>query len=257
MRECTHFLPDERIFLGQGVFETLKVRAGRPLFADAHFRRLQQSASALGIAFELDFPAFEKRLLKALAGEAASSNGLKVLVSAGSAPRGYLHEARAPGMHVQAFTYTPQTAPVVLVRAPWQRDAANPLYGHKTVNALENLLAAKDAHARGASDALFFNTKGHATETTTANLFGCSGGILWTPPLNDGVLPGITRSRVFDICKALAIPCEERPVDEQLLAGAEALALTNSLQGMRHVESFNGQAYARFHPLITAIAERL
>lgn len=257
MRECAHFLPDERIFLGQGVFETLKVCAGRPLFAEAHFRRLQQSASALGIAFDIDFPAFEERLLQALAGADVSSNGLKVLVSAGSAPRGYLHEPRAPGMHVQVFTYTPQTAPVVLVSVPWLRDAANPLYGHKTVNALENLLAAKDAHARGAGDALFFNTRGHATETTTANLFGCSAGRLWTPPLNDGVLPGITRARVFDICKELGIPCEERPVDDALLAGADALALTNSLQGLRHVAAFNGQVYTLPHPLMTAIAASL
>ena len=113
--------------------------------------------------------------------------------------------------------------------------------GLKT-NAFTDAVAAILEAARvGADDALFLDTAGHCSEATSSNLFVRSGGVLLTPPLSCGVLPGITRAAVLEIAAAMGVPAAEREVEPDVLMRAGEVFLTSSLRGIAPVTRLNGR----------------
>ena len=181
----------------------------------------------------------------------------KAILSGGSAPRGLAEQGQCSQLRLQTFKHTVQTHPLRLVRAPWLRDAANPVYQVKSINYLEAILARRQALALGADDALFFNLQHHATETTCANLFLIHKESLLTPPLVDGVLPGITRSRILTLSRQRNISCQEISLTSTMIEEADAVFTTNSLQGIRAVLSLDGVGFAVDHLLIEQLQSSL
>ena len=160
-------------------------------------------------------------------------------------------------MFLQTFAYTKLTEPVRLLSAPWLRDEANPVYQHKSVNYLEQIIALRQVYAEKADDVLFFNTKHHATETTCANLFIIKDQRLYTPPIADGVLPGITRSRIVDLCQQQRLGCIEQSLTKTLIIGADAVFICNSLQGIRRVVKIDQHSFIDNHPLVEQLIKLL
>ena len=244
------FAADDRIFLGEGLFETLRVDAFKPCFAFMHWQRLSDSARQLGISFDLSFDDWLDQLIVQIKRDNLYHGGIKVLLTGGSAPRGLAEHGQVSQLTFQTFKYTLQSHPLRLVSAPWLRDAANPIYQLKSVNYLEAILARRQALARGADDALFFNTQHHATETTCANLFLIRNSELFTPALTDGVLPGITRSRILSLCAHQQIACFERSLTQPMFEVADAVFISNSLQGIRSIASLDDLGFESTHPLV-------
>lgn len=244
------FAADDRILLGEGLFETLKVVHGKPCWADLHWQRLNSSAQQLGIPFTLPYEHWLQHLVKRIQKDQLVNGGVKAILSGGSAPRGLTQYGQHSQLVLQSFQFTAQTQALRLISAPWLRDAANPIYSVKSVNYLEAILARRQALTAGADDALFFNSEHHATETTCANLFIIQQHALFTPPLTDGVLPGITRSRILTFCQQHHIPCYEQSLTQARIEAAEAVFITNSLQGLQVVRSFAGVNFILSHPLL-------
>jgi 4-amino-4-deoxychorismate lyase len=140
-----------------------------------------------------------------------------------------------------------------LVSSSWQRDQNNPLYQYKSVNYLEAILARRLASSNGFDDVLFFNMKGHATETTCANFFIIKKEQIMTPKLEDGLLPGITRTRLLQYAREHGILVIERSLGKADIDGAEVVFLTNSLQGIQLVSSLDDQSFSLAHPLLDKI----
>lgn len=244
------FQADDRIFLGEGLFETLKVTHGKPCCAYLHWQRLSDAAIRLGIPFELSFEHWLEHLRHKIRKDRLNCGGIKAILSAGSAPRGLAERGQNSHLVLQTFNYPLETKPLRLVTAPWLRDGANPVYSVKSTNYLEGILARRQALALGADDALFFNLQRHATETTCANLFLVQDNQLISPPLTDGVLAGITRSRILKISKRVGIKSLECSVTKEMLKNASAVFVTNSLQGIRPVFSIDELVFAVHHPLL-------
>ncbi|KTC82418.1 aminotransferase class IV [Legionella cherrii] len=248
---------DDRIFLGEGLFETLKVESARPCCAFLHWQRLNDSAQKLGIPFDLSFKQWREHLLHKIKCDNLYHGGIKAILSGGSAPRGLAAQGQISQLIFQTFNYTVETHPLRLVSAPWLRDGNNPIYQVKSVNYLEAILARRQANALGADEALFFNLQHHATETTCANLFLIQDKCLLTPPVTDGVLPGVTRSRILQLSKQQGLICREVSLTKTMLKEADVLFATNSLQGIRPICSLDDITFSVEHPLLSQLSSSL
>ena len=247
------FPMDDRILLGEGLFETLKVESAKPCCAFLHWERLSESAKKLSIPFDLSFEHWLEHLLFKIKQDNLYHGGIKAILSGGSAPRGLASQGQLSHLMLQSFNYTSEVEPLRLITMPWLRDAANPVYQVKSVNYLEAILARRQAHILGADDALFFNLQYHATETTCANLFMIHEEQLLTPPLTDGVLPGITRSRILNLAEQKNISYAEISLTKTMLNEADAVFITNSLQGIRPVLSLDNIIFPVDHPWINQL----
>ncbi len=106
----------------------------------------------------------------------------------------------------------------------------------KSLGYLDNVLAAREAAQRGAEEAILLNNAGRVAGAARANVFAVLDGRLLTPPLSDGVLPGIARRVVLELAAALRDPDARKPrLSPADLAGAAEIFLTNSLFEIRSV----------------------
>ena len=240
----------DRLFLGEGLFETIRVFGSKPCFSELHWQRLRSSASRLGLSFSLSVEAWQQLLLEKIQQEHLFEGGIKIILTGGEAPRNLIAKGQRNQLLLQCFTYKPVVTPLRLTSAAWQRDKNNPLYQVKTINYLEAILARRKAKEKGADDVLFFNTQDKVTETTCANIFFVCKGRIVTPCIKDGVLAGITRARVLEKCQTLSLACDVLSIERKIIQNAEAVFLTNTLQGIHYVSSIDEQSFIENHPLI-------
>jgi branched-subunit amino acid aminotransferase/4-amino-4-deoxychorismate lyase len=106
---------------------------------------------------------------------------------------------------------------------------------HKTGNYLENRIALKNANNQGFDDALFLNINGDVAETSKCNIFLVSDGILMTPNIESGILPGIVRAWVLRYAREFGYSTLEVFIDESMLSDADEVFVTNSVIGIEKV----------------------
>ena len=104
--------------------------------------------------------------------------------------------------------------------------SVNPLI--KSNNLLNNALAMQEAFRRGAFEGVMRNYRGELSECTTSNLFVVKNGQALTPPLESGLLAGITREFVFELGRAEAIPVREAVLRDKDLFDADEVFLTST-----------------------------
>lgn len=252
-------LGNERVFLGEGLFETLRVIEQKPCYANLHWQRLRQSAFALTLPFECSLSLWYDKLQQCIAINQLQEGGIKVLLVAGQgATRGLGKKSDQASLLVTGFHYPLNQQPLRLSTAAWVRDANNPIYQHKSINYLEAIFASRQAQEMEAGDALFFNLQQQVTETTVANIFLIfDNNQLVTPELQQGVLPGIIRQRLLILCKQYRINCSERPIDRSMLKQADAMFTCNVLQGIRAVAIWEECRFNTEHPLIKHLQQVL
>jgi branched-chain amino acid aminotransferase len=125
--------------------------------------------------------------------------------------------------------------------SPWPRNELSAVKGLKCASYAENIIALQHAAGLGFEETVFLNTAGHVCEGATANVFLVKAGILVTPSLDSGCLPGITRAVVMELAHKLGIPCEERRVWAAELDAADEMFLTSSIRGVMAVSRFGGK----------------
>jgi branched-subunit amino acid aminotransferase/4-amino-4-deoxychorismate lyase len=228
---------------GEGLFETLRVTGGEPWLWHAHVERLVVSAAELGFPV----PPSPALLRRALA-ELARATGLDEAVARITVTRG-----RAGARPARSGCWI-ELEPLAARR--WRRLAAGgvralrslrafepgTLGRYKTTSRLAWNLARDEARARGADEALLLAADGQLLEGATSNVFVVAGGALLTPPLDRNVLPGIVRGRVLALAARLGIPTRETPIGPGVLARAEEVLLTNSVQEIAWVAELDGAA---------------
>ncbi|MBW8725936.1 MAG: aminotransferase class IV [Inquilinus limosus] len=219
--------PADRGFtLGDGLFETIRVRDGAAVWLDRHLARLAEGSAVLGIPARFGDAALAEACAAVIAAEGIEAGVLRLTVSRGTGPRGVLPPAvPTPTVLIAGHAGLPPQGPVALVVARGTcRNQASPLSRVKSLNYLDAVLARREAAERGANDAVMLNTAGRVAETTIANLFARIDGVWATPPVAEGALPGIMRAEVLARLGAV-----ERPLAVADLQRAEALLLTNAL----------------------------
>jgi branched-chain amino acid aminotransferase len=230
---------DHGLLTGDGVFETLRVY-DRQLFAwDRHLDRLDHSAAALTL------PLPDRARLRAAADAVIAANPdgngrLRITVTGGVAPLGSERGDTPPTVIVAmgALRAFPPTEAVVVV--PWTRNEHGATAGLKTISYAENVRALAHAHAAGATEAVFANTRGDLCEATGSNVFVVRDGRVRTPPADAGCLLGVTRALVIECCATLGIECDEVAVPMAALRDADEAFLTSSTREVQGIRSVDG-----------------
>jgi branched-chain amino acid aminotransferase len=238
---------DHGFLYGEGVYETLRTYSREPFLFDRHFARLTRSAAQMA----LDVPFSGDELLARVRAtmKAADGPALEVAGSVRTASDAYIRVLLTRG--VGELTYSLAACPVptlvIIVKpyvAPPERTftegirislvgirrnhpaALNPMI--KSNNLLNNALAMQEALRRGGEEALMRNQSGEIVECSQSNVFIVRHGVLMTPPLEAGLLPGITREFVLELAAALGLEAREAPISPAELLAADEVFLTGT-----------------------------
>jgi branched-subunit amino acid aminotransferase/4-amino-4-deoxychorismate lyase len=184
---------DRGLAYGDGVFTTMKVSGGAPLFLGKHLERLVRDAAAIHLAApigEVEVACF------GLVSRLGMEDGvLKAVLTRGSGPRGLsTRNVEGPSVVVSA-SGLPRPRPAL--RAISVPDDRGPLAAHKTLNYLPNIIALRQVEEAGCEEAVFARN-GLLLEATTSNLVGEIGGSLLSPPLGGRVLGGVVREVLLE-----------------------------------------------------------
>lgn len=230
---------DHGLVVGDGVFETVKVSAGRPFALSRHLARLATSAAGLGL------PAPDLDQIRAGVGAVIEASArmplarLRITVTGGLGPLGS-ERGKSAVTAVVALAAQPAAAEFIDVAVvPWRRNEFGALAGLKTTSYAENVRALGYAAQHGAGEAIFANTAGNLSEGTGTNVFVVVGGRLLTPPLSAGCLAGVTRALVLEWVGATEV---DLPVDG--LADAEEAFLTGTTRDVQPIRNVNGSKLA-------------
>jgi len=223
---------DHGFLYGEGIYETMRTYNQRPFLFDRHMRRLRNSAWM--IALEMGFTdadlAAQIRDTRAAADMKGAEAYIRVLVTRGVGELTYdPHATPTPSVVIivkpqvdpppEAYEHGVSTVIVDVVRN--HPESVNPQI--KSNNLLNCALAAQQAIRRGGYEGIMRNYRGELSECTTANLFIVRDGIAMTPPIDAGLLPGITREFLFEVGKEEGITVREEVLrDEDLLTADEA-----------------------------------
>ena len=250
---------DRGLTLGDGVFDTLVAFGGEPFAGERHLQRLVAHAAAIGLEVAAErIQAGWTAMLARAGGEPCI---LRTTVTRGRTERGLWPGGTAtPTLVVQASPWTAGLPgrPVRLVTSSIARNAGSPASRLKTLNYLDNVLAAREAAEKGADDALLLNAAGRVACSTIANMFALFGDRLVTPPGTDGVMAGVIRAIVLEVGGAAALRAEEASLTPGELAGADAVFLTNSVRFLSPVTSLDGSPLpSGEHPAFTRLVALL
>lgn len=246
---------DRGLQYGDGVWETIRVRHGKPELLAWHWERLQQGLQVLRI-HGLDWDALQAEVVRACQGQVQAV--LKVIVTRGTGQRGYAPPPQAiPTRIVQVQSWVGYPADYaqhgLKVRLCQTRLAQQPLLaGIKHLNRLEQVLARAEL-AADEQEGLVCDTAGRVIEGTQSNLFVITqDGTVVTPDLSECGIAGVMRRLVMLKLAEMGIACQIHPVMAAELAQAQALFLTSSLMGVMPVREYNGKPYA-IPPLVRTL----
>jgi 4-amino-4-deoxychorismate lyase len=237
---------DRAVHFGDGLFETIACRHGRPRFLSLHLERLQHGCGRLGIALDgLDEIRAEVRTLAAEVDAAI----VKVVLTRGTAvARGYATTGYEKATRV-TFRYAwPQETPAlsqdgVRVRTAALRLGENPaLAGLKHCNRLEQVLARREWTDPGIAEALLFSSSGKLISGTMSNVFIVEGSHLRTPRVDLCGVAGVMRRVVLREAKRAGIAAHEDVLNAEDLRNADELFLTNARIGIWPVRELDGRA---------------
>jgi branched-chain amino acid aminotransferase len=239
---------DHAVTVGDGVFETVKVVDGRPFALSRHHRRLEQSAAGLGLpAPDLGF--VDKGVAAALDGPPIGFGRLRYSVTGGIGPLGSDRDEAALTYIVVAADQAPPPESGALTVVPWTRNERSAVAGLKTTSYAENVVALARAKACGAVEAVFANTRGELCECTGSNVFVVLDGVVLTPPVGSGLLPGITRGLVIEWGLAAGIEVREERLPLTVLDTADEVFITSSTKDVLAVHAVDARTLPSAHPV--------
>ncbi len=247
---------DRGFLYGDGLFETMRVFNGRIFRWDQHLARLQRGLEFLNLNVSLN-PGQLRGIAQRLVDENQLPDSLlRLTISRGVGKRGY----SPVGADKPTLVMSVHPAPTLSTQNGWRvvistvrLPAGEELATHKTCSKLPQILARMEADAAGADEALLLNTEDLVVEGASSNLFWLEGKQVCTPPLPAGILAGVTRAVVLEICRDLQIPTRESTVTAKQLPATQGAFVSLSSFGIVPISSLNGKEMP-FSPLSTQIA---
>lgn len=232
---------------GDGLFETLEVFQGIPLFLDSHLDRLQAGCGRLQI------PMPDRRLIIQEARQLCTDVAhavLKIIITRGPGGRGYRQPEAIQTTRLLALSPYPEyprhyQTDGVVVRFCQHRLGMNPaLAGIKHMNRLEQILARAEWQGDQFQEGLMTNQLDYVIEGTMSNVFYYQHHQLKTPPVDQCGVAGIVRALVMKAAKRLSIDVKECYFTPVQLLQAEEIFVTNSIIGIWPVKRLAEQALA-------------
>ena len=239
---------DHAVTVGDGVFETAKIVDGRPFALSRHHRRLERSAAGLGLP-PLDLGVVDKGVAAVLDGPAIPFGRLRYSVTGGIGPLGSDRDDASVTYIVLA---APQPLPPEsgkLTVVPWTRNERSAVAGLKTTSYAENVVALARAKQEGAIEAVFANTRGELCECTGSNVFVVLDGVVLTPPVDSGLLAGITRELTIEWGRAAGIDVREEALPLDVLQTADEVFITSSTKDVLPIHAVDDRVLPASNPV--------
>jgi branched-chain amino acid aminotransferase len=238
---------DHGFLYGEGIYETLRTYNGRPFLFDRHMRRLRNSARMIALPVQFTDDEMESQIRATMgAARLGGEAYIRVLVTRGVGDLTYdLKATPTPSVVIIVKAQTDPPAEVyelgvrvVIVDVVRNHPGSvNPMI--KSNNLMNSALAMQEALASGAFEGVMRNYRGELAECTTSNLFVIKNGEALTPPLDAGLLPGITREFVFDIGADRNIPVREAVLRDNDLFAADEAFLTSTTREIVPIVTVN------------------
>jgi branched-chain amino acid aminotransferase len=238
---------DHGLLYGDGIFEGMRIYAGKIFRLDDHLVRFDESARALLLDLPYTRADLGAMLVEAVARSGRQGGYIRLVATRGVGTLG-LDPNKCPRATVFAIVDGIQLYPaelyatgIPIVTASTRRTPRSSAEARvKSLNYLNNILAKIEAQRAGCVEALMLNTDGLVVECTADNVFVVKNGVLKTPSTIHGALEGITRKTVLEVASRLGIPAQETALalfdvytaDEAFMtgSGAEVMPVT-SLDG--------------------------
>jgi aminodeoxychorismate lyase len=258
------FVPEERAVVsvldrgflyGDGLFETMRVFNGKPFRWVQHLERLERGAEFLKIKLPYSPEALRGFVDELIAKNKTPNALLRLTLSRGVGVRGYSPKgAESPTLVMSLHAAPGHPLPSggrgaggegspprwKLIISSHRLPANEPLAQFKTCNKLAQILARAEADVAGADEALLLNTDGFVVEGASSNLFWIEGETICTPPLAAGVLAGVTRAVVVEICQTLGLKMKEKNIAADQLKRVDGIFVSLSSLGIVEGTSLDG-----------------
>jgi branched-chain amino acid aminotransferase len=246
---------DRGFLYGDSVFETIRTYAGRPFQLSAHLERLERSAGLVFIPLPVDRSTLSAEIEIGLRAAGNAESYVRVMLTRGQGTLGLdpaLAERPcrviivAPLQPLQADVYDRGVG--VRIYATQRTLDATGREGAKVGNYLLSVLALREAKAIGAHEALIADGHGRVVEGATSNVFYVRDGVLHTPPVDAGILPGITRAQVLLAAERLGIEVRYATPTIDELKGSDEVAISSSIRELVPVVSVDGEPVGAGRP---------
>jgi aminodeoxychorismate lyase len=250
---------DRSFLYGDGLFETIRVFNAIPFRWRQHFERFEQGNEFLRISMPFggeDLRRFADRLI---AENRISDGVLRLSLSRGVGVRGYSPKgADHPFLVMSLHSKPPIDAQKMvqwrLVTSTVRLPANEKLATFKTCNKLPQIMARAEADALDAQEALLLNTDGYVVEGSSSNLFWIEEDTVCTPPIASGILAGVTRSIVFELCHNVGLATREANLTPAQIANSSGIFMSLSSLGIVEAIILDGLSLHR-SPVIALISQ--
>jgi branched-chain amino acid aminotransferase len=228
---------DRGFLYGDSVFEVMRTYGGRPFCEREHLERLAQSCARLHIPVRAGIDEWSREIARTCEASGLPEHYVRVMITRGTGPMGLdLTQAQTPSTLVFALPLSPpaervyrQGIRVALVHVGRATDGTSAV-GAKTSNYLSSVLALHEVKQRGAEEAIIVGGAGEIVEGATSNVFAVRAGVLLTPPVEAGILAGITRKTVIELAADEGIEVQERQLHSQDLYTADEVFITSTVR---------------------------
>jgi branched-chain amino acid aminotransferase len=246
---------DRSFLYGDSLYEVVRTYQGKPFRLKEHLSRMQKSAALCQMTFSQTSDEYEREILRSIdtfraqPGRENDDVYARIVVSRGSGKIGFgLGNLETPTFYVvmvEPISLFPNKEFDVGVKLQISERVRNHPKtidpAMKSGNYLNSLLAYLTAAKDGYEDALMLDYQGFMTEGTTFNIFYVNRGIVATPPLDVGILDGISRRVIINSCVELGIPCREVRFPKQYLLDADEVFISSSLKEVMPVTNLDGK----------------
>ncbi len=226
------------LLYGHGLFETIKVLNSKMFFYEEHMERMEAGCRLINLDFNIDVATLEKTCHNLIVKNNIEKGSIRITIIK-SEPENIIlittaQNKYSDGDYIKGFKVCISNI---------KRNPYSPLVRVKSNNYLENILAREEAIKAGFKEAVFLNNDDIICEGTISNIFFVKDNQIFTPSIECGLLPGIIRKKVIEICENLNKDISIGKFVREDLFRADEIFITNSLLDIMPVSMLESKEF--------------
>ena len=243
---------DHGLLYGDGVFEGIRFYRGNAFCLEQHLQRLYDSAKVCALEIPHSLEELRLAVVDTIAASTLSDGYIRLVVTRGVGGLGIDPKrcARpnvfiiADQIHIAAAeAYDSGIAVIIANTRRLPLDGLDPRV--KSLNYLNHIMAKIEANHAGAAEAIMLNQQGHVSEGSADNVFIAKNGVLYTPPVSDGALDGVTRATILRLASQLGIETKQQSISTYDLYVADECFLSGTAVELMPVREIDGRSLAQ------------
>ena len=235
---------DRGYVFGDGIYEYIRVYDNHPFTANAHFERLLRSAKEIGLELNYTVNGLIELVRELIAANGVVNGGVYIQVTRGTAPRDHAFPAPSVKANITAFTKTYDRPYKLLeegINAVTTEDIRWLRCDIKSLNLLGNVLAKEYAVKYNAQEAIQHRGE-TVTEGSSSNVYAIKDGVIYTHPINNYILNGITRMVIKEVAQEKGVSFKEETFTLDFLKNADEVLVSSTSIEVMPVVKLNGEA---------------